>query len=806
MSSPEEPQVSAGDLEPEAASGVVEELRDEATVASLEDQKIKLIALLSAFDGNPEGLADQFETVRNAMQQAGVQGAPLLSLRFAMMGDASNYEKAVDVVNRSFNMLEQAKKKEVVTDASRALAGEVQQGGPAMDVPPAPPKPPAPAPPAHDAEKTEAFALFKKELSSDAIAQLKDPELGFLEVDDNRGGTVKVEKWENWNEWTQNLLTERGVPKMKNFDLKSVKPRTQEALLEYTRKKFFEASGQKTYQVSAKKAKRVKQGFATRWNNALKRFNADEQEVFTRAFDGWMENALGKKGFDGKKYAKDHGMPALQAMAKAFVHVPGSVDLKSMQPEELVRLITKSRSLKVLVENAGDSNPASMRQLMAEEQDAANTADAESALAAARSVLGSVSSASPPDTESDDNQIASLEAMGLMETVSKPKPDAEDAPGAEPELLPPEPKKGKPKGAAVRSTYGTKQWFKHDEEKDGALTEADALSTLQSVMGSDHAKHKNKYGKHAADLNRYYRVIEMITGTGGRPGRVRSLEGPLHHGMHQGGRAKYPRTVDSQQNILSLMQSLTQQFQIPGVRSKADEQIANRRPHQRSMPDRIALFKALEQKQSIQMPEYWREIVQKRDTQTEQGLSRKINALWSKMNTEMQATPLSYMDLMQKHAHSVAKLDRIVSAIHGGVGGDANSKGDAKIQRQFQLLPVAVKAAKKASLAYDKATSKFSDFQLKTLYEVPAAKKGGQVPHTPMSGGIARARSPMVEASRGRSLSPGARPARPALSRTRSPSPVIGDLTDDERRKRSRTIATICCSGSCHGWTRSSAC
>ena len=56
---PEEPQASASDLEPEAASGVVEELRDEATVASLEDQKIKLIALLSAFDGNPEGLADQ---------------------------------------------------------------------------------------------------------------------------------------------------------------------------------------------------------------------------------------------------------------------------------------------------------------------------------------------------------------------------------------------------------------------------------------------------------------------------------------------------------------------------------------------------------------------------------------------------------------------------------------------------------------------------------------------------------------------------------------------------------------------------
>ena len=198
---PEEAQAPAGDLQPEAASGVVEELRDEATVLSLEQQKSKLIALLSAFDANPEGLAAQFKTVRNAMQQAGVEGAPLVSLRSAMLGDASNYEKAVDVVNRSFNMLEQAKKKEVVTDESRALAGEVQQGGPAMDVPPALPEPPS-AMPSYNAEKTEAFALFKKELGSDAIAQLTDPKIGFLESEDSRGRTVKVEKWKNWKDTT----------------------------------------------------------------------------------------------------------------------------------------------------------------------------------------------------------------------------------------------------------------------------------------------------------------------------------------------------------------------------------------------------------------------------------------------------------------------------------------------------------------------------------------------------------------------------------------------------------------------------
>ena len=98
-----------------------------------------------------------------------------------------------------------------------------------MDVHPAPPKP-APAIPAFeevaptgfDAEKTEAFDMFRKTLTSDAIAQLADPELGFLTEKNKQGKDVKVEKWKNWNDWTQQLLAERGVPKMKKFDLRSV--------------------------------------------------------------------------------------------------------------------------------------------------------------------------------------------------------------------------------------------------------------------------------------------------------------------------------------------------------------------------------------------------------------------------------------------------------------------------------------------------------------------------------------------------------------------------------------------------------
>ena len=112
-------------------------------------------------------------------------------------------------------------------------------------------------------------------------------------------------------------------------------------------------------------------------------------------------------------------------------------------------------------------------------------------------------------------QVASLEAMGLMVPVSRDVPDAEDVPGAGAELLAAGSKKGRPKNAEATSPYGFTQWFKHDIDEDGELTEAHALSTLRSVLTGDHAKHKSRFGRHAADLNRYYRAVEYLTGTGG---------------------------------------------------------------------------------------------------------------------------------------------------------------------------------------------------------------------------------------------------------------------------------------------------
>ena len=405
-----------------------------------------------------------------------------------------------------------------------------------------------------------------------------------------------------------------------------------------------------------------------------------------------------------KKFLKTHGEDAIRLMGKAFVKPAAGEDISGVDPLELGKRVMQSKRLNQIVEDAGESNPASMRGLM--EQQATSTV---------RAILANSSSVPAPPTDSHDEQVASLEAIGLMEAAAKPKPSADDA--ADVDLLPAAPKKGKPKKAAKRGPFGLKEWFGED-----APTEANGLSVLHSIMGGDHSKDKAKRGKAAADLNRYYRTVEMLTGVGGRTGRVRSLEGPLHYGMHHKKGNKYPRLVDADQNILSLMQSISQQYQIP-VRAKANETISNQAPHLRPTDKRIALLNALEQKKTVQMPSYWRDIVSKRRTSAQKKLSDSVNGLWAKMNKDMASAPLSYMDLMQKYGHHIADQDRFVEAVFGG--GSSAPNRNREIQKQFQLLPVAVKASKRASIAYDKTQTKFSNSQLRDMYKVPAPKTGG---------------------------------------------------------------------------------
>ena len=330
-------------------------------------------------------------------------------------------------------------------------------------------------------------------------------------------------------------------------------------------------------------------------------------------------------------------------MGKAFVKPADGEDLSKVDPLELGNRVMQSKRLNQIVQDAGESNPASMLNLMM-------------LPSTVRSILANPSAVPVPQTESHEDQVASLEAIGLMEPADKPLPSADDA--ADVDLLPAAPKKGKPK-AAEGGPFGIREWFGED-----APTEANGLSVLHSIMGGVHSRDKQKKGKAAADLNRNYKVVEMLTGVGGRAGRVRRLEGPLHYGNHHRNENKYPRLVDANQTILSLMQSISQQYEIP-VRTKANETIPNKAPHSRSANERIALFNALEQKKTVQMPSYWRDIVNNRKTSNEKKVADNVNGLWAKINKDMTSAPLSYMDLMQKHGHHIADLDRAVAAIHG---------------------------------------------------------------------------------------------------------------------------------------------
>jgi len=124
---------------PEEAAGVSEKIKDMEELSTLEDEKIRLIGLLTQFEGNPSGLASEFDRVRHACEAAGIPNLYLLSLQTAMTGATANADRAIDVVSRAFVIREKAKAAEVHTDEARQIAGEVRQGGMPVDVKPEPP-------------------------------------------------------------------------------------------------------------------------------------------------------------------------------------------------------------------------------------------------------------------------------------------------------------------------------------------------------------------------------------------------------------------------------------------------------------------------------------------------------------------------------------------------------------------------------------------------------------------------------------------------------------------------------------------
>jgi len=100
---------------PEEAAGVSEKIKDMEELSTLEDEKIRLIAMLTQFEENPSGLASEFDRVRHACEAAGIPNLYLLSLQTAMTGESASAHIAIDVVSRAFVIREQAKAKEVQT-------------------------------------------------------------------------------------------------------------------------------------------------------------------------------------------------------------------------------------------------------------------------------------------------------------------------------------------------------------------------------------------------------------------------------------------------------------------------------------------------------------------------------------------------------------------------------------------------------------------------------------------------------------------------------------------------------------------
>ena len=216
---------------PEEAAGVSEKIKDMEELSTLEDEKIRLIGLLTQFEEDPSGLASEFDRVRHACEAAGIPNLQLLSLQTAMTGASANARKAIDVVSRAFVIREQAKAAEVQTDEARQIAGEVRQGGMPVDVKPKPPKQPQGDEDEKAAEVVDlqrvrsaelVFDVFKKELTTNAIVQLRDDSEPMVSLAPGED----VDKWEHWNEWTTEQMVNQGLEPVE-FDLKSVKPQKQ---------------------------------------------------------------------------------------------------------------------------------------------------------------------------------------------------------------------------------------------------------------------------------------------------------------------------------------------------------------------------------------------------------------------------------------------------------------------------------------------------------------------------------------------------------------------------------------------------
>ena len=316
------------ELEPEAVQPVTETLRDESAVSSLEDEKIRLIAMLSAFDGaGIEGLPGQFEKVKEAMLQAGIPSSHIDTVRKAM--EKKDYKESVYQLSRAFNVAERAKKKEIVTDESREHASGVVFDK--QDVPAPEAKPPKPdeyeeefSPQTTSAftagtlgARQTAFNEFKRELGhKNAFKQLADDSLTDYDIyaPDDKTKIGEIDKWEAWNKSVRETLEKAGMDPdaiqtlLKGFDLKTVKPITKSRLLEYTGKALFGPSFLQTGSSTRPKTRRTTSkasprqvGKVSREEDVLANFrNLVHSKLYTSESGKWRRKILRSRETKGR--------------------------------------------------------------------------------------------------------------------------------------------------------------------------------------------------------------------------------------------------------------------------------------------------------------------------------------------------------------------------------------------------------------------------------------------------------------------------------------------------------------------------
>ena len=726
----EEPE--AAEIQPEQPAGISEEIADRQDLGNLDEELKRMLSRIQQYEVSPATLDRERKYIVSRLDRLGASSDQLGAVVQTLVGDQPNTERTMNTVQQVFNSLKVKKQKEIKSDEQREAAGDVKQGGEEVDVQqagagaaPAPRKLGGTAQAAYntvynmlteiqqklyvDGEASKGYTTAIQSVQAGRVSKRKKAINSLQDIAELEEIVATGQKLMNdttnpqYVEEIQKWLSTFAQTKDQRDQLKPIFNTGPVSIL----LGISDAApgGFSAKKVSGAVPKIVQPGFSRRFKLIKKKFKEDARglSVFNKTFDSYMAKAsgAGMGTTQMKNFLKENGSDAVRTLAKVFV--PG--DLSGLTDAQVVKAITQAEKLNKLVADARDTNPGDMRRLMEH--------------GALRKVLGNPGSASPPSGTIEEAQ-EQLARDGMVAPAARKRSRSA---GDVVDMIQPAPKRGRPANVRARgdAPFGWRQFQK--AVKDGSdINASQAKKLFDSYFGSEHRADTVKLGKAAADVNRYMKVVGVLTGTGGRTGRSKILEGPLHPGNHvivKGDNVhKYPRTINNENEIVSLMNALAQEYRVKVQSKRGDTLPTYESAHDMSSSERAQVFNMLEQSLDLKtVPSFWKEMMDERGTADKRKLAEDVKRLWSSITSARadDGAPLSYMSMMQKYAHEVAHLDRELERIHYPKAKVAPDRG-AFIQRQHDsLLPVAVKLAKEASIKYDELQGKDTDL-LKAAY------------------------------------------------------------------------------------------